>query len=201
MASNLTLDPADLLDTLNEIVFQTNPQGWNWTYLNHPWIRLTGFSVDALPVRLSGVTFEQPTCSNLTGRILGWFVLPQNPSSPMGARVRQIVKSSWRRIRSRAHTEDKIRRHCGGRAAEDEPASIDGAVAGIPLARRLYVASRRPSRRARDRPARHSCRSPLRSGNYWRVSDPDDSDARHRDGLTPARESWCHRDAQCSLKI
>ena len=44
MQSNLPLHPADLLDSLNEIVFQTDPRG-NWTYLNHAWTRVTGFAV------------------------------------------------------------------------------------------------------------------------------------------------------------
>ena len=45
MANNVTLHAADLLDSLNEIVFQTDPQG-NWTYLNQAWTRVTGFLVE-----------------------------------------------------------------------------------------------------------------------------------------------------------
>jgi diguanylate cyclase (GGDEF)-like protein/PAS domain S-box-containing protein len=44
MASDVTPQPSDVLDSLNEIVFQTDPQG-NWTYLNHAWSRVTGFPV------------------------------------------------------------------------------------------------------------------------------------------------------------
>jgi diguanylate cyclase (GGDEF)-like protein/PAS domain S-box-containing protein len=44
MQINVPLHPADLLDSLNEIVFQTDPHG-NWTYLNQAWTRVTGFSV------------------------------------------------------------------------------------------------------------------------------------------------------------
>ena len=44
MAINVPLHPVDLLDSLNEIVFQTDPHG-NWTYLNQAWTRVTGFSV------------------------------------------------------------------------------------------------------------------------------------------------------------
>ena len=45
MANNVTLHAADLLDGLNEIVFQTDPHG-NWTYLNQAWTRVTGFLVE-----------------------------------------------------------------------------------------------------------------------------------------------------------
>lgn len=45
MATSLSLRPADLLDSLNEIVFQTDPYG-QWTYLNQAWTRVTGFAVE-----------------------------------------------------------------------------------------------------------------------------------------------------------
>src|SRR5215207_4930400 len=41
----MTLHAADILDNLNEIVFQTDPKG-TWTYLNQAWTRVTGFLVE-----------------------------------------------------------------------------------------------------------------------------------------------------------
>ena len=38
--------PSDiLLDSLTEVVFQTDPRG-NWTYLNQAWTRVFGYSVE-----------------------------------------------------------------------------------------------------------------------------------------------------------